>query len=179
MTMRPVVGMQAEPVEHQIIPGPRQHPMGRVVVAHPVESHQGHRAAFNGVARGCHCNLFDILTAATIVLNWVVDNGIAQLGREYVDIVQQVQVSPGPHHRIVGLDEALGCELGLGKLQRPAPAGFKLGFDTLALFVFVDQFVAIRQPRHELARIQVYDIDLIERGAVRRFPDAEALQENH
>ena len=50
MALRPVVGMQAAPVEHQMVPGPGQHPAGGVVVTQPVKVDDRHGTAFDGFA---------------------------------------------------------------------------------------------------------------------------------
>jgi hypothetical protein len=94
------------------------------------------------------------------------------------EVVQQVQVPPAAHRRVVGVDEAFGRKLGLGDSSVLPPAGLQLGIDALSLHVLVDQLVAVRQARHELARVQVHDVDLVERAVV-GLHDAEALQEDH
>ena len=176
MSLGPMVEMQADPVEDQIALGPGQHPACRVVVANPVERNQLHRTAFDGLAGGGHGHLPDIV--AVVVLDRVADDVVKQLGRQHVEVVQHIHLPRAPHRCVVDLDEAVGRQLHLGHLQGPAPAGFQLGIDAFALHVLVDQLVAIRQARGELARVQVHDIDLVER-AVGRLHDAEALQEHH
>jgi len=87
-------------------------------------------------------------------------------------------MSPCPHRGVVDFNEAIRRKLGLCDFQYPAPALFQLGLDALVLHVLVDQLVAVRQARHELARIQMDNIEGA-KHAVACVQHAKALQEHH
>ena len=101
-------------------------------------------------------------TLAMLHLHRVARYQAAQLRRQGAEVVQQVEVPPAAHDAVVGVDEVARRQFGLGDLQRATPAGLQLGVDALALHVLVDQAVAVRQPRHELARVQVHDVHVRE-----------------
>ena len=177
MAHHPVVGMHADPVEHQPPAGARHHPARRVVVAHVVQGHQLHGTRLDGLARGRGRHRRQMAALAMLHLHRVARHQAAQLRRQGAEVVQQVEVPPAAHDAVVGVDEVARRQFGLGDLQRAPPAGLQLGVDALALHVLVDQAVAVRQARHELARVQVHDVHVLACGPGRP-QHAETLQEH-
>jgi hypothetical protein len=84
-------------------------------------------------------------------------------------------VAPASQGRIETGDEHVGRQSTLGVFEHAAPFSAQAGVDAAALPVFVDQLVAIGQPRHELAWIEVQDVHAF-RPVVDRMQHAEALQ---
>jgi conjugal transfer mating pair stabilization protein TraG len=97
--------------------------------------------------------------------------------RQCVHVVEQVHMPPLMHRIEVRRDEFVRCEPRFCLLQNRSPALLELNCDAPELLVGIDQHVSVREPCHELPRVEVDDVHLVgikKVGAIH----AEALEEN-
>jgi len=167
--------MQAAQVEEQVPRGTRQHPTAGVVLVDRLDRAELHRAGLDGRSCRCDSHSTQVVPVTRALLVGVAADFVEHCGGQGVDVVEQIQVAPASQGRIEPVDELFGGQGALGVLEHAAPLGAQRGVDALALPVFVDQLVAIRQPGHELARIKVQHVHAL-RPVVDRAQHAEALQ---
>ena len=172
---RPVLGIQADPVENQIALGPGQHPARRVVVVQPVEGDQGHPRRFRRLGGWGLRQLAG--HSAVVVLDRIVDDLIEQLGgstsRSFSRSNDPRRASPRNRLR-----RSVRAKAGS---WRPLASGASRPSARYRCVFFASSSISLsRSGRRAMnwRESRCTDIDLVELGS-RRLHDAEALQEDH